>query len=100
MGNNVTQEMQKLGFHPVNLFALMNGVTGSLGQVVQAIFSWIYFLAEIGILVGALVFLVGAGFHHAKVKGSGARIVVWSVAGFVIAVVMPGVVLAIDSGLH
>ena len=92
-------EMARLGIHPINPLQLMAHLTGAAGTVFAQLFTWCYMLSEIGILVGAFVFLIGAGVHARRTKGAGARMVAFSVAGFVISIVGPGVVMAI-SGLH
>lgn len=97
--NAMNAEMAKLGIHPINPLQLMTHLSGAAGAVFAQLFTWCYMLSEIGILVGAFVFLIGAGVHARRTKGAGARMVAFSVAGFVISMVGPGVVMAI-SGLH
>jgi len=99
-GNGVTSIMEHLGFHSVNLMGLLGDLTNAFGGVVSVIFSWVYLLGEIGILVGALIMLVGAATHHKRAKATGAKMLMFSVIGFIMAVVGPGVLLAIDGMLH
>lgn len=97
---DVNQTMLGLGFKPVNLFSLLNHITSSFGTLIQTIFAWVYFLSEVAILVGALVYMVGAIGHHSKIKRSGALIVLYAILGFIAAVLLPGVIVAVDSNLH
>ena len=99
-GASVTKTLQSFGFRAMNPLTLLSGMTGGFAQIVQILFSWIYFLSEIGILAGALVFLFGAIGHHGRIKGTGVRVIGFSVFGFVLAVILPGVVLALNSQLH
>lgn len=96
LGDQVTRTMQSFGFRQVDPMTVLAQLTGTFGTIVQYLFQWIYFLSEIGILVGALAFVFGAIGHHARTKGMGVRIVGFSILGFVLAVVLPGVILAIN----
>lgn len=100
LGNQVTHTMQSFGFHQVDPMSILAQLTGTFGTIVQVLFQWIYFLSEIGILVGALAFVFGAIGHHSRTKATGVRIVGFSILGFVLAVVLPGVILAINGQFH
>lgn len=97
---NLNQTMKNFGFRPIDPFGLLNDVTHSFGVLIQEVFAWVYFLSEITILVGVLVYLVGAIGHHSRVKRTGAQIVLYSIVGFFAAVILPGVIVAIDSHFH
>jgi len=95
--SNVTQTITQLGFAPVNPWALLNRVTSGFGHLIEVVFAWVYFLSEIGVLAGALVWLVGSIGSHARIKRTGAHITLYAIVGFLAAVILPGVVLALDS---
>ncbi|MCL6441899.1 MAG: hypothetical protein K6T83_00290 [Alicyclobacillus sp.] len=97
---NVNQTMSNLGIKPVDPFALLLHVTNSFGTIIQITFSWIYFLSEVAVLVGALVFMVGAIGHHGRIKQVGTRIALYALVGFVAAIILPGVILSINNTLH
>lgn len=94
---NLNQTMKGLGFRPVDPFGLLAGITKSFGLVIQEVFSWVYFLAEVGVFVGLLVFIGGAIGHNARVRRTGSLIVLYAILGFFAAVILPGVIVAIDS---
>ncbi len=95
--NAMNAELARLGIHAVNPLQLVTHLTGAAGVFFAELFTWAYMLSEIGILFGAIVFLVGAGVHARRAKGAGARMVVFSIAGFLISIFGPGVVMAISS---
>ena len=97
---NVSQTMSKLGFRPVNPFGLLNHITASFGTLIQVVFAWIYFLSEIAVLVGVIVFLVGSIGHHSRIKRTGGHIILYSILGFIAATILPGVIVAINNNLH
>lgn len=97
---NLDHTMTGLGFRPVDPFGLLNSVTKSFGLVIQEIFAWVYFLSEIGVLIGLIVFLGGAIGHDGRVKRAGALIALYAILGFLAAVILPGVIVAIDSHFH
>jgi hypothetical protein len=92
--------MNHLGFRPIDPFHLLNSITSSFGTLIATIFSWIYFLAELGVLIGAFVWLLGAAFHHNGVKRTGAHMILYAIIGFLAAVILPGVIVAINSYFH
>lgn len=97
---NLNQTMKGLGFQPVDPFGLLANITKSFGLVIQEVFSWVYFLAEIGVFVGLIVFIGGAIAHNARVRRTGSLIVLYAILGFFAAVILPGVIVAIDSHFH
>lgn len=90
---NINNTMTGLGFKPVNPFGLLNSITNSFGVVIQEIFAWVYFLSEIAILIGVVVWLIGAIGHQSRVKRVGAQIIVYSILGFLAAVILPGIIV-------
>ncbi|WP_258111619.1 hypothetical protein [Alicyclobacillus sp. SP_1] len=96
---NVSNTLGKLGFHPINPMTFLDQITQSFGTLIQTVFSWIYFLSEIAVLVGALVFVVGAIGHNSRIKRTGAHIVLYAILGFIASIVLPGVLVAINDHL-
>ncbi len=97
---DLSAQLGHMGFNPVNLFSLLSHVTNSFASLIQVIFDWVFFLAEIGVLIGVLVWIVGAIAHHNRIKGTGAHITAYSILGFFVAVIAPGVIVAINNGFH
>lgn len=97
---NLNHTMTGLGFRPVDPFGLLNSVTQSFGVLIQQVFAWVYFLSEIAILVGVVVFLLGAIAHHNQIKRTGAHVVLYAIFGFLAAVIIPGIIVAINAHFH
>jgi hypothetical protein len=95
----VTSGLTKFGFKPVSFFGLLNNVLGMGDKFISDMFSIVYLLSIIGGLAGAIVFVVGAMSHHNRWKGNGAKMVGFSVLGFVAAIIIPGLILSIKSKL-
>lgn len=97
---NLDQSIERLGFKPVDPFRLLNEITGTFGTVIQVFFAWVYFLSEIAVLAGAIVYMVGAIGHHSRIKRAGAHMVLYAILGFIAAVILPGVIVAINQHFH
>lgn len=97
---NLNHTMAGLGFRPVDPFGLLNSVTKSFGVLIQQIFAWVYFLSEIAILLGVVVYLLGAIGHHNQIKRTGAHMVLYAIFGFCAAVILPGIIVAINTHFH
>ncbi len=97
---HLTSIMNTLGFKAVDPFNLLNHVTTSFATVIEAVFAWVFFLSELAVLVGAIVFVAGAFGHSSKTKQMGAHMVLYAILGFFVAVVAPGAVMAINNGFH
>ncbi|MDP9729375.1 hypothetical protein ACOJUR_15700 [Alicyclobacillus tolerans] len=97
---NVTNTLGQLGFHPINPFTFLSQITHSFGSLIETVFAWIYYLSEIAVLVGALVFVVGAIGHNSRIKRTGAHIVLYAILGFVASILLPGILVSINNHLH
>lgn len=94
--NAVTNQLKQFGFKPTDMFGLLHHITASGGQLIEIMFSWVYLISVLGGLTGAMVIGVGAVFHHNRWKQNGARILLFSVIAFLVAVIAPGLILGID----
>jgi len=97
---NMNNTMSQLGFKPVNPFGLLNDITKSFGIVIQEIFAWVYFLSEIAILIGVVIWLIGAIAHHSRIKRTGAQVILFSILGFAAAVILPGIIVVMNRQFH
>ncbi|MCI0184938.1 hypothetical protein [Sulfoacidibacillus ferrooxidans] len=94
------QLQQSLAIHPFNPQTLVDQATSGFIHLILIGFDWIYLVAELGVLFGAIVFLIGAAVHQSRWKGTGTRILFFSIAGFVIGTIGPGIVLSINDYFH
>ncbi len=97
---NLTHIMGGLGFKSVNPFGLLNHITSSFATFIQTIFAWVFFLSELAVLMGAIVFVGGAIAHQSRWKQTGTRMVLYAILGFFVAVLAPGAIMAISSNFH
>jgi len=95
-----TQTLAQLGFKPVDPWGLLSHITSTFGSLIAVVFSWVYFLSEMGVLVGALVYLTGSIGSHSRIKRVGMHIVLYAILGFLAAVILPGVIVSINNSFH
>ena len=94
---SILNELQsRLGVHSVNVGNMIANGTNAFVSLIITAMTWIYLAAELGILIGALVWVVGSLFHQRTWRATGGRIVIFSLMGFVIGMIGPGVVLSIN----
>ncbi len=86
----------RLGIHSVNVGGLLTNATNGAISILITVMDWIFLAAELGIMIGALVFLVGALFHQSRWKQTGGRIITFAIIGFIVGMIGPGVIMGIN----
>jgi len=102
LGNSldVTSQLKSFGFKSVNLFQLLYHATTGFGKLVEVFFAWVYFASELGVIIGALIFLFGSIGHHSGIKQAGGRTIMYSVIGFMAALLVPGLIIGAYGQFH
>ncbi len=95
------QKLQNsLGVHPINVGNLLSTATNGLIGFINDVAAWVFLFSELAVFVGGLVLAIGAVGHWASARRVGWRIIGFSVIGFFVGLIGPGILLGLYGVVH